>query len=216
MSHGVFNQPYSIKIKHAPILEARVACNKGIFTIYLDKRMEEIAPNVSAFLRLHAIKFVDITQEGLSDKHKKEMQNNIVKQVAVSMVVFALGCYSMNCLSATFISSPLWFLAHKFTSCTNERMKVKEVDVRVIKDATPEHLKGGLLFYKACQEVNKKKILFTRSGDSRFPSLESTPTLKDRIHQIEQKLKALEVKWQTTDEDQKIIKQIENLFYSTV
>jgi hypothetical protein len=213
MSHCISNQTYSIE--NAPISQSRVTCHEGIFTIYLDKRVEKIAPNVSAFLCLHAMRFIEVTQEGVSDKHKQEMQNNIVKQLAVSVAVFTLGYYSMNYLSATLISSPFWFLAHKFTNCSNERMKIKEVDIRVIKDATSEQLKGGLLFYKACQEVNKKKFFFTNSGDSRFPSLESTPTLEDRIRQIEKKLKDLKVEWQLK-EDQKIIKQIESLFYSTV
>ncbi|MGL4540258.1 MAG: hypothetical protein ACRCU0_04700 [Candidatus Rhabdochlamydia sp.] len=216
MSHCISNQTYSINIEDAPISQSRVTCHEGSYTIYLDKRVEKIAPNVHEFLHLYAMKFIDVTQEGMSDKHKQEMQNNVVKQIAVSVAVFALGYYSMNYLSATLISSPLWFLAHKVTNCSNERMKIKEVDIRVIKDATPEYLKGGLLFYKACQRANQNKnsFFFTHSGDNRFPSLESTPTLEERIHQIEQKLKDLKVEWQPREEDQKTIKQIENLFHS--
>src|SRR5579862_9578049 len=89
------------------------------------------------------------------------MQNNVVKQPAVSLAVFALGCYSMNCLSATLISSPLWFLAHKFTNCSNERMKIKEVDIREIKDAIPEHLKGGFFFIKLVKKQIKTRIVFS-------------------------------------------------------
>lgn len=217
MSHCVSNQTYSINIEDAPISQSRVVCNKNIFTIYLDKRLEKVAPHADAFLRLHAKRFMDLTQKGPSEKDKKDMQNNAVRQIGASLAVLALGLNcSMNCLPATLFSLPVWFLAHKLTNCANERIKTKEVDKKVVEEATPEHLKGGILFYKACQEVNKNKVFFTRSGDSWFPSLESTPTLEDRIHQLEQKLKNQGIDLSHTEEDQKNIKQIENLFYSAV
>ena len=218
MSHCIKNQPY--RIHNAPIAQGRVEYNANGHTIFLDQRLEKIAPNSYKFLSLWGQRNVAITQKGFSKENENQIQRNAIKQIAADTAVFAVNCYSMNYLPASLASLPIWFLAHKLTDCANERIKAKEVDTSLVEDPsiTPEALKGGILFYKACQRVNQKKdrIFFTNSGESRFSVLESTPTLKGRIIQFEKKLEVLGEPWECTEADQKTIDKIENLFYSSV
>lgn len=220
MSHCVTNQPY--RIAHAPIAENRVEYNANIYTIFLNKNLKEIAPNSYEFLSLWGEKSIAIAQKGFSEENENQIQKNTAKQVAVSLATFAasLSYYSMNYFPAALASLPVCFLVSKLTSCANEQIKVKEIDTNLVEDIAikPEILKGGILFYKACQKVNQKKdrIFFTSSGESRFSALESTPAFKERITQLEKKLKNLGEQWKCTETDQQTIKKIERLFYSNM
>jgi hypothetical protein len=213
MSHCITNQPY--RIQHAPIAQGRV--DNG-HTIFLDQSLEKIAPNSYEFLSLWGKRNVAITLKGVSEENRNQMQKNAINQIAINLIIFAAGLnyYSMNCFSASLASLPIWFLAHKLTDCANERIKAKEVDTSLVEGPStkPEILKGGILLYKAFQRVNQKKnrILFTNFGESRLSVLESTPTLKERIIQLEKKLEVLGEPWECTEADQETIDKIENLF----
>ncbi|MDQ5956998.1 MAG: hypothetical protein ACH349_02125 [Candidatus Rhabdochlamydia sp.] len=205
------------EICYAPIGQNGVNYNANGHIIFLDHRLKELAPNSYEFLYLHGKKIIDITQKGFSTENENQIQKNAIKQVAADLAVFAVNCYSMNYLPASLASLPIWFLACKLTNCANERIKAKEVDASLVKDPLipPEVLKGGLLFYKAWQEVNKTKnrIFFTNYGESRFSVLESTPALEERITQIEEELKRRGI---NIEVDQKTTEKIEKLFYSSI
>lgn len=218
------------EIKDAPISESRVECNADVFAIYLDKRLEVIAPKSYKFLSLLGKENINITQAGAcySEKDARQMQKNILIQVAASLAVFvsslAIFAYSSDAddfsikpFPASMLSLPSWFLFYKLGSCANERIKAQTIDAIVTERATPEELKGGILFYKAFQQRNKKKNMFfyTDSGESRFSSLESSPLLQDRIIQLEQELKSRGIASECTKKDQQKIREMENLFYST-
>ncbi len=215
MSHCITNQLY--RIEHAPIEQGRVECNAGMYTIFLDQRLKEVSSDTYDFLHLQGKKIIDITQKGVSEENKSQMQKNAIKQIAAGLSVFAVGLnyYSMNYLPASLASLPVWFLVYKLKDCADERIKAKEVDVNLIEEASPEILKGGILFYTACQRVNQKKdrIFFTNSGESRFSILESTPTLQGRVSLLEKALKSRGID-PYTKADQEVIKKIEKLFYS--
>ncbi|MGB7128706.1 MAG: hypothetical protein WBD50_06440 [Candidatus Rhabdochlamydia sp.] len=214
MSHCITNQLY--RIEDAPIAQGRVEYNAGMYTIFLDQRLKEVSSDTYDFLHLQGKKMIDITQKGVSEENKSQMQKNAIKQIAAGLTVFAVGLnyYSMNYFPAGLASLPVWFLACKLKNCADERIKAKEVDVNLIEEASPETLKGGILFYKAWQRVNQKKdpIFFTNSGESRFSVLESTPALEGRITQLKKKLESLEKPWECTEANQKTIKKIEKLF----
>lgn len=218
MSHCIANQSY--RIAHAPIAEGRVEYNAGIYTIFLSEKLKEIAPSSYEFLSHWGEKSIAVAQKGVSEEIEDQMQKNTVKQITVSLTAFAasLSYYSMNYFPAALVSLPVWFLVSKLTNCANEQIKTKEIDISLVEDATikPEILKGGILFYKACQKVNQKKdrIFFTSSGESRFSVFESTAALKERITQLEKKLKDREESLQYTETDQETIKKIANLFAS--
>ncbi|PWU13475.1 MAG: hypothetical protein C5B45_05935 [Chlamydiae bacterium] len=220
MSHCIANQRY--RIAHIPIAQGRVEYNDGIYTIFLSKKLKEIAPNSYEFLSHWGKKSIAIAQEGFSKETKDRVQENAIKQVAINLTTFAvsLSYCSMNYFPAILASLPMWFLVSKLTNCADERIKTRAVDAGLVEESTiqPETLKGGILFYKACQKVNQEKsrIFFTSSGENRFSVLESTPTFKERITQLEKKLNNLGEPWECTETDQETIKKIEKLFCSNM
>ena len=220
MPHCITNQ--LVKIVHAPIAEGRVEFNDSVQTIFLDENLKKIVPNSYEFLSHWGKKSITIAQEGFCKENEDQVQGNAIKQVAINLTTFAVSLiyYSMNYFPAVLASLPIWYLVSKLTNCANEQIKAKEIDKSLVEDAEikPKILKGGILFYKACQKVNQKKgrIFFTSSGESRFSALESVPAFEERIIQLEEKLKWLEEPWECTETDQKIIKKIEKLFYSNM
>ncbi|KAG6559865.1 hypothetical protein RHABOEDO_000916 [Candidatus Rhabdochlamydia oedothoracis] len=220
MSHCIANK--LPRIVDAPLAESRVECNAGVYTIFLNKKLEEIAFNSYKFLSFFGKKSIAIAQKGVNEENRKLMQKNVIKQIAVDLTAFALSLSycSMNYLPAGLIFLPVWFLASKLKNCANEQIQTKEIDTSLVEDSTikSEVLKGGILFYKAWQNVNQKKdrIFFTSSGESRFSVFESTPALEGRITQLEEKLKNLGKQWECTETDQETIEKIEELFYSNV
>ncbi|QZA58673.1 hypothetical protein [Candidatus Rhabdochlamydia porcellionis] len=218
MSHCIANQ--LPRIVDAPVAESRVECNSGEYTIFLNKKLKEIAPNSYEFLFHFGKKSVAIAQQGVSEEKRNLMQKNVVKQIVFDFAAFAasLSYCSMNYFPAGLISLPVWFLAYKLKNCANDRIQTKEIDISLVEDFTikSEVLKGGILFYKACQKVNQEKnrFFFTSSGESRFSALESTPVLKVRIVQLEEKLKDRKGSLQYTERDQEIIKKLERLLSS--
>ena len=210
------------EICYAPIGQNGVNYNANGHIIFLDHRLKELAPNSYEFLSLWGERNVTITQKGVSEENRNLMRENAIAQIAVALTAFAasLSYCSMNYFPASLASLPVCFLTCKLKNCANERIKTKEVDTSLAEDSSikPETLKGGILFYKACQKVNQQKdrIFFTNSGESRFSALESTPALKGRITQLEKKLEGLGEQWECTEADQETIDKIKNLFYSNV
>lgn len=207
-------------VAYTPIAQSRVEYKADAIYAFFCPKLKEIAPNSYEFLSLWTEKSIAITQKGVSKENENQMQKNTIKQITASLSIFALslGYYSMSYFSATLASLPVCFLVSKLTNCANEQIKTKEIDTSLVEDSTikAEVLKGGILFFKAWQKVNQKKdhIFFTSSGESRFSVLESTPPLKGRITQLEEKLKNLGEQWECTEADQEIIEGIEKLFYS--
>lgn len=227
MTNSINTNQIRIEIKDVPIVQGRVEYKAGVFAIYLDKRLELIAPNSYRFLSLLGKENVNMTSAGAcyNEEEAGQIQKNILIQAAASLTVFVSSLVifafssdsnedSIKPLSATLLSLPPWFLAHKLGSCANERIRTQKIDATVSKKATAKELKGGILFYKAFQEKNKKKnkFLYTDAGESRFPSLESNPLLQDRIMQLEQELKSRGVVSECTKEDQQKITEIQTLF----